>query len=219
MNNSSNFFEVKISYQNEVEGKIKKVNDAIMVDALSFAEAELKTERDLGAFDYFKIKEIKRSNYNEIFVDEEEKKESYFKCKVKTTIINEETGKDQKGSAYYLINAKDVASALVIVNEQVINQSTVDMELEGISKTAISDVIYQETKQIAGIDMVDIKCDDLEATVERKLIQKDKFDITFEGGLILSFESLEFGKECVSASTADGESKDIYVGKMLEYRQ
>jgi predicted HTH transcriptional regulator len=69
------WFECKIRYEKMMEnGMIQKVTEPYLVDALSFTEAEARIIEEVTPFitGEFTVSDIKRANYSELFVSDEE---------------------------------------------------------------------------------------------------------------------------------------------------
>ena len=69
------WFECKIRYEKTMEnGMIQKVTESYLVDALSFTEAEARIIEEVTPFitGEFTVSDIKRANYSELFVSDEE---------------------------------------------------------------------------------------------------------------------------------------------------
>lgn len=76
------WFECKIRYEKMMEnGMIQKVTEPYLVDALSFTEAEARIIEEVTPFitGEFTVSDIKRANYSELFVSDEEAADRWFK--------------------------------------------------------------------------------------------------------------------------------------------
>ncbi len=79
------WFECKIRYEKTMEnGMIQKVTESYLVDALSFTEAEARIIEEVTPFitGEFTVSDIKRANYSELFVSDEEAADRWFKCRL-----------------------------------------------------------------------------------------------------------------------------------------
>jgi len=234
---NSTFFECKISYLGaEEDGKVKKVSESIIVDALSFTESEARVTEEMESFDCLSIKEIKRSNYAEIIIDSTDVKELFFKCKANMLSLDEISGKEKKTSIYFLINGDSVADTLNVFNEKIVKTTMGDITLASVVETKIAQVIFtaetveqmvnEETKET--IDLVKVQCDDMYAMVDRKLLNKQKFDILFENGIKLTFTNDDKGIVCTDVEDTNSNPSDenndtikllydTYLSKELKY--
>ena len=77
-----NWFESKVRYEKTMEnGKVKKVAEPYLVDALSFTEAEARTIEEVTPFisGEFTIMAMKRAAYSETFLFDNG--DRFFKCR------------------------------------------------------------------------------------------------------------------------------------------
>ena len=77
------WFECKIRHEKTMEnGMIQKVTESYLVDALSFTEAEARIIEEVTPFitGEFTVSDIKRANYSELFVSDEEAKTLMRDC-------------------------------------------------------------------------------------------------------------------------------------------
>lgn len=208
---NSTFFECNISYLNEVEGKQKKVTENIMVDALSFGEAEVVCTDSMGAFDGLVIKGIKRSTYADIILPDGERCDNYYKAKTTVTILDEKSGKEKGTTIYYLVNGDSVAEALMLLQKKVVDVAMDDMTIKGLTDTNIVDVVYN-SDTVEGL--VEVKLDDVTTTVPKKTLNKAEFALYF-GAYQAKFVHTDGQIECVEFDGETALSK--YVGLSLEY--
>lgn len=217
---NSNYFECKISYLKTMDdGMDKKVNESIMVDALSFTESEARVTEEMNVFDCLTIKEIKRSNYAEIVVDSNDIRDKFFKCKASTITLDEKSGREKKSSFYVLVNGNSVADALDVFNEKIVKTTMADIQLAGITETTIADVIFTaetvEKNTEEGVEkpiLVRVQCNDMFAVIEKNILSKPNFDISFENGMKLSFVNEIEGIICVDISKYDNFGNVIQIG-------
>ena len=82
---TSTFFEVKSQYGNtNDDGMQRKVTEPYVVDALSFSEAETKIIKEMSVFvnGETDVKAITRAPYKEIFFEERESADKFYKAKL-----------------------------------------------------------------------------------------------------------------------------------------
>ncbi len=142
------YFEVVLNYKKEVEaqdGRVKKVSERYLIDALTFTEAEkrmaTKIEK-MGQGQNPFIKDIKRSNITEIVSSDGS---YWFKAKVVITMIDEEAGRNKKGNAYYLVAGDDLEEAQANLKIE-LDKYVITVNVESITETKIVDV-YPYEKQ------------------------------------------------------------------------
>jgi len=88
-----NWFECKIKYEKTAEeGKIAKVSESYLVDALSFTEAETRIIEEMKPFisGEFEVANIKRLRINEMFFNESSDK--WYRSRVNYVTLDEEKG-------------------------------------------------------------------------------------------------------------------------------
>ena len=86
---NATWFECKIRYEKMSEdGKIKKVNEPYLVDAVSFTDAETRISEEMKPYisGEYTISNIKRARYTEIIPNETG--DRWFVCKVKLIKLN-----------------------------------------------------------------------------------------------------------------------------------
>lgn len=136
-------FETKVRYMREIEsGKQQKRDDVLLVDTLTFADAEQKTAEYVTPYAYageqVKILTIKRTAYNDIFRKEDAP--YYYKAKVKMTIFDEQSGAEKEVSLAYLVQANDLADAHTELNKN-LKDTISNYSVEAVVETKIIDVI------------------------------------------------------------------------------
>jgi len=135
-----NWFETVIGYEKTAEeGKIVKVKEHYLVDALSHAEAENRIIEEMKPFisGEFKVDKVLRKKINEIFFNENGDK--WYKAKVMFVSLYEEKGIEKKTPVTMLVQANDIKEALDGITEGM-KGSMADYETVAISETLIMDL-------------------------------------------------------------------------------
>ena len=139
---NSEWYEVKFQHeQTQEDGTQKKVTELYTVDALSFTEAESKITEEMKLYvsgETF-IKAITRAPYKEIFFDERESADKYYKAKLDFITIDEKTEKEKKSTVTYLVQAASLDEAKKNINE-VMGKTMFDYDIQSIAETKIMDV-------------------------------------------------------------------------------
>lgn len=139
---TNNWFECKVSYEKTLEnGLTKKVSEPYVVDAMSYAEAEERIVREMRPFmsGEFSISGIKEVNYSEIFFNEAESADRWFKCKVAFITLDEKTGIEKRSNSYMLVQASDIRESIKYLDEQM--KGTIsDYVIASVAETKIMDV-------------------------------------------------------------------------------
>ena len=139
-----NWFECKIKYEKTAEeGKIVKVNEAYLVDALTFSKAEERINKEMEPFisGEFSVSNIRRARINEMFFNENCDK--WYRCKVFFITLDEEKGIEKKIATTMMVQANDVKEACDGLNEGM-KGSMADYTVAAITETNIMDVYKYE---------------------------------------------------------------------------
>ena len=137
-----NYFEVTVKYEKTAEnGKVVKIREKYLVDAVSFTDAETRINEEMKPFicGEFVVSAIKRARINEIFENVKFEGDRYFKAKVNFITKNEEKSVEKKTASYMLVrasNIKEAREALVYG----MKGTMADYEVEAITETKIIDV-------------------------------------------------------------------------------
>ncbi|MGB0977150.1 MAG: DUF4494 domain-containing protein [Prolixibacteraceae bacterium] len=134
------WFECRAKYVKIDEtGREKKVNEAYLIDAVSFTEAESRIYKELEQMisGEFTVTKIAKTNIAEIIPTEDG--DRWFKAKVTFISIDEDNGKEKKVSQYVLVLANNVKQAFERV-ESGMEGMTVDFEIPTVSESPIMDV-------------------------------------------------------------------------------
>lgn len=137
-----NWYEGVIRYEKVTEeGKVKKVNELYLVDALSATECEARLIEEMTPFitGEFAVKSVKESNYSELFLSEEEAADRYFKCKLIFITLDEKSGAEKKTSTQVLVQAADLRDAVKKLDEGM-KGTLADYQIGSVAETAIMDV-------------------------------------------------------------------------------
>lgn len=140
----SNWFLTTIAYEKIAEeGKIVKVKEDYIIDALSFTEAEARIIEEMRPIvtGELTVPRIKRDRINEIFFNDEGSK--WFKSKVMFITMDEEKGVEKKTAVTMMVQANDIKEALQGIIDGM-QGSMADYEIWSITETNIMEVIKYE---------------------------------------------------------------------------
>ena len=143
---AQNWFEVKVKYEKTAEeGKIIKVNELYLFDALTFTEAEARVNEELKPFisGEFFAATIKRARINELF---ESNGDKWYKAKVYLISLDEEKGVEKRTACTILVQADSVKDAWDVL-ESGMKGTMADYEVAGINETAILDVYKYKVEE------------------------------------------------------------------------
>lgn len=139
------WFECKVRHDTTTEdGAQKKVTEAYVVDALSWAEAEARITKEMQDFGEFDITSIKKCNFKEVFFDDSDSADCWFKAKLQFITINEKSQKEKRSNVYYLVNAASIDGAKAAI-DSVMGGTMIDYVVASISDTLYMDV-YEYNK-------------------------------------------------------------------------
>ena len=141
-----NWFETTVKFEKTAEeGKIVKVSQKNLVDALSFTEAEARIIKEMQPFisGEFRVAGIVPKRINEIFYKENGDK--WFRAKVNFITIDEEKGVERKSPTTMLVQACDIKEAREGLVEGM-KGIMADYEVESITETKIVEVFKYEAK-------------------------------------------------------------------------
>jgi hypothetical protein len=133
------WFKVGISYEKSMEdGKIKKVKELFLVDAVSVTEAEARLIQEVTPLmnGEFKVNGVNEENITELFKN---KNGGYwFKVKVSMTIIDE-FGKEKTSRYVMCVQCEDIRNVLSRLDE-CLKDSMSDYVVNSIVETKYLDV-------------------------------------------------------------------------------
>ena len=142
-----NWFKVKVKYEKTAEeGKIVKVSEEYLFDALSFTEAEARANEELKPFisGEFFTTTITRARINELFTNVNGDK--WYKSKVYFISLDEEKGVEKRTACNMMVQANNVKEAWDSLQEGM-KGTMADYEVAAITETAILDVFAFGVKE------------------------------------------------------------------------
>ncbi|MDY4459908.1 MAG: DUF4494 domain-containing protein [Alloprevotella sp.] len=142
------WFECKVKYERTMDdGKVKKVNEPYLVDALSFTEAEERIieERKHYMSGEFQVSDIKRARYAELFETDDESADRWFKVKLTFITLDEKTGAEKKTSQNVLVQAADLRDAVKRLDEGM-KSSMIDYVISSVAESPLLDVYHYVPK-------------------------------------------------------------------------
>ena len=149
MNNE--WFECKVKYERTLDdGKVKKVTEPYLVDALSFTEAEKRVieERTPYMMGEFQVSDIKRARLAELFESNLESADKFYKAKLTFITLDEKTGAEKKSSHMVLVQAGDFESAVNRLKEGM-KDSMSDYVISAMTETPILDIYHYKPLVLA----------------------------------------------------------------------
>lgn len=147
-----NWFETKVRYSKMGENGVeKKVTESYLVDALSCTEAEARTLKEMEPYitGEFTVSDIKQAKYSEIFLDEADSADRFFKCKVVFITLDEKSGNEKESSTNMLVQASDLREAIKSLDKGM-EGSMADYRIKGVNETNIMDVFLYNKESEGG---------------------------------------------------------------------
>ena len=141
-----NFFECKVKYLKVMENGLQKpVTEAYLVDALSYTEAESRFLEEIRPFMHgtFEVDSITRVRISDIFFNDKESADKWYKCKLSFIAVDEKNGAEKRSNAFFFVQASDLREAIKYLDEQM-KGTICDWEIIAVQETAIMDVYPYE---------------------------------------------------------------------------
>lgn len=138
----NNWFECKVKTEKTLEnGTQKKVTEPYLVDALNFTEAEARIIEEITPYcnGQLEVVDIKRVKYSEMFTNESDSADKWYKVKVMFITFDEKTETEKKTATLILVQAHDFKDALATFEEGM-KGTMGDYEINLIQETNILDV-------------------------------------------------------------------------------
>lgn len=133
------FFEVKVKIDKVTEeGVTKKCTETYAVDAMTFTEAEARTNKEmqpLVVYD-FEVVAIKRAMYGEVVFNGGD---LFFLVKYNLITVDEKSGKERRNAMYVLFQDTTIDKAKEQARAYMAG-SVIDYEIEAIKETKLLDV-------------------------------------------------------------------------------
>jgi hypothetical protein len=137
----NSWFTIKVKYTKQLEdGRLKRVTEPYLVDAISFTDAEARIYEEVGTNikGEFLITGISKTDYADIFYYEDA--DDWYKCKLSYVSVDADSGKEKKISNNFLVTAQDVKQAYERIKES-LSDMTVTFEVPSIMLSPIVEVI------------------------------------------------------------------------------
>ncbi len=138
----NNWFECKVKTEKTLEdGKIKKVVEPYLVDALNFTEAEARIIKEITPYcnGELVVTDIKRVKYAEMFTSDAENADKWYKVKCMFITLDEKSQAEKKTASLILVQAADFRDAVDRFVEGM-KGSMADYEINTVQETNILDV-------------------------------------------------------------------------------
>lgn len=137
----NSWFTIKVKYTKQLEdGRLKRVTEPYLVDAISFTDAEARIYEEVGTNvkGEFLITGISKTDYADIFYYEDA--DDWYKCKLTYVSVDADSGKERKISNNFLVTAHSVKQAFERIKES-LSDMTVTFEIPSIMLSPIVEVL------------------------------------------------------------------------------
>ena len=167
---TANWFEAKVKYVKVNEdGREKKVNEAYLLDALSYTEAESRIMHEMESVikgDYY-ISSLKKSNITELVPSDDETDDRWYKAKIAIIDADEVSGKEKSSYQYYLVAASNINRALENL-EKSLSTFVVPYEICKVADTQFMDVFpyFSENEDEVPANLKPLKTEEEEIDTE-----------------------------------------------------
>lgn len=145
---TATWFEVQAKFNKlQEDGGLKRVTETYALNTETFGDAEkcayaeLQDIADNSA--EANVTAIKIAPYVEVFFSKNESDKIWYNVTVAFVTVNEKTGKENRNTVKYLVQADSIVTAQKYVNE-VMKDSVMDYDSVSISKSNVIDVWYYE---------------------------------------------------------------------------
>ncbi len=142
---SAKFFEVSVAMQQtSEEGVLKTVKRTVVVEAISFGDAERIATEEMTPYSNgeLKIVNINPAPYGEVFTSDDDQDDRFYKCKLSFITVDEKTAKEKKSKVTYLVQAASTNKAQSYIDKSIMAGSMMDYETCSISETKIESASF-----------------------------------------------------------------------------
>lgn len=126
-------------------GLQKPITEAYLVDALSYTEAERRFLEKIRPFMHgeFEVDSITRVKISDIFFNDKESADKWYKCKLSFITVDEKNGAEKRSNAFFFVQASDLRDAIKYLDKQM-KGILGDYEIIAVQETLIMDVYPYE---------------------------------------------------------------------------
>ncbi len=139
----NNWYECSVRYEKLADtGLSKKSSESYLVDAMSVTEAEARLTEEITPFSStgeIVISTIKRAKIAELFLNDKEEDDKYYRCKVLFILLDEKNGVEKKTPVTMIVKSDSLAHAVAVIEEEM-SHTTNDYAIASVVETNIVDV-------------------------------------------------------------------------------
>lgn len=133
------YFQSTISYRKEIGGKLQKVTEQYLFDALSYTEAEARTIEECtpdSLSGEFTIANLVKPNIAELFLNDDAFCDTFYKVTVVFVTLDEKTAQEKRTKSNIIVQAKNFDDAVRRFKEGM-KGTMADYEIFAVTETAI----------------------------------------------------------------------------------
>ncbi len=145
----NNWFECKVKIDKTLEnGTQKKVTEPYLVDAMNFTDAEARIIKEITPYcnGQLEVVDIKRAKYSEMFTNEADSADKWYKAKVMFVTLDEKSQTEKRTATLMLVQAGSFKDALFTLEEGM-KGTMADYEINTIQETNILDIFPFESEE------------------------------------------------------------------------
>lgn len=181
----NSWYTVKVKYTKQFDdGRLKRVNEPYLVDAVSFTEAEARIYEELAAYirGEFAINGISKTDFADIFHYDDA--EDWYKCKVTYVSVDADSGKEKKVNQNFLVSAHSVKEAYARLEES-LSGMMVSYDIPSVMLSPIVDifpfsgereVIGEEEEEETKVTVANNMADENDLGAEEEITSDEKED-------------------------------------------
>lgn len=181
----NSWYTVKVKYTKQFDdGRLKRVNEPYLVDAVSFTEAEARIYEELAAYirGEFAINGISKTDFADIFHYDDA--EDWYKCKVTYVSVDADSGKEKKVNQNFLVSAHSVKEAYARLEES-LSGMMVSYDIPSVMLSPIVDifpfsgereVIGEEEEEETEVTVANNMADENDPVAEEEITSDEKED-------------------------------------------
>ena len=148
------WFSVRVMYDKLHEnGRTKKVKEMILIDALSFTEAEARAIGEMTPYveGELRVTAMKMEDIAEIFNQEDnEKADKWYRVKVAFVSLDEKSGKEKRVHQTCLVKGSTTEDATKRLHEGM-KGSMADYEIHTVSETQFVEVFFYDLERVTDV--------------------------------------------------------------------
>ena len=139
----NNWYECSVRYEKLADtGLSKRSAESYLVDAMSVTEAEARLVEEITPFSStgeIVISTIKRAKIAELFLNDNDEDDKYYRCNVLFIVLDEKNGVEKKTPVTMIVKAISLANAVAVI-EREMSRTTHDYSIAAVVETNIMDV-------------------------------------------------------------------------------